>query len=84
MVIVGSIKIFFFQSQISTSTMSTSQNVNARTVVPTVINPEMVPVDSDPEEDLEEIQCEAVAEQARIEEVTRAKLAAAHEHIEKK
>jgi len=44
----------------------------------------MVLVDSDPEEDLEEIQREAAAEQARIEEAMRPKLAAAHERIEKK
>ena len=64
--------------------MSASQNVNARTVAPTVINPESVPVDSDPEEDLEEIQHEVAAEQAWIEEATRAKIAVAHERIEKR
>ena len=64
--------------------MSTSQNVNARTIVPTIVNLELVPVDSDLEEDLKEIQCKVAAEQAQIEEATRAKLAAAHECIEKK
>jgi len=83
MVIVGSIKIPFFQSN-HTSTMPSSQNIDARTVTPTIVNPESVPVDSDPEEDLEEIQHEVAAEQARIEEAMRAKLAAAHERIEKK
>jgi len=34
--------------------------------------------------DLEEIQREAAAEQAQIEEATRAKIAAAHKRIEKK
>ena len=53
-------------------------------IVPTVINPESVQVDSDLEEDLKEIQHEAAAEQAQIEEATRAKLAAARECIEKK
>src|SRR5882724_11088791 len=83
MVIVGSVKIPFFQSK-HNSTMPSSQNINGRTVTPTIVNLESVLVDSDPEEDLEEIQHEAAAEQARIEEATRAKLAAAHEHIEKK
>src|SRR5882724_7495997 len=83
MVIVGSIKIPFFQSK-HTSIMPSSQNIDARTVTPTVVNLESVLVDSDPEEDLKEIQCEAAAEQTRIEEVTRAKIAAAHECIEKK
>ena len=64
--------------------MPSSQNIDTRTVTPTVVNPESVPVVSDPEEDLEEIQCEAAAEQAQIEEVMRAKLAVAHERIEKK
>src|SRR5882724_6036051 len=64
--------------------MPSSQNTNARTAASTVVNPESVPVVSDPEEDLEEIQCEAAAEQAQIEEATRAKLAVAHERIEKK
>jgi len=44
--------------------MSSSQNVNAGTVVPSVVNPESVLVDLDLEEDLEEIQHEAAAEQA--------------------
>src|SRR5882724_996327 len=82
MVIVGRIKISSSNLNL-TSTMSTSQNINTRTVAP-VVNLESVPVDSDPEEDLEEIQCEAAAEQAQIKEVTRAKIAAAHERIEKK
>ena len=80
---MGRVKISFFQSQY-TSIMPSSQNIIARTVTPTVVNLESVPVDSDPEEDLEEIQCEAAAEQAQIEEVTRAKIAMAHQHIEKK
>src|SRR5882724_2469370 len=83
MVIVGSVKIPFFQSK-HNSTMPSSQNIDARTVTPTVVNLESVLVDSDLEEDLEEIQCEVAAKQARIEEATRAKLAAAHERIEKK
>jgi len=41
------------------STMPSSQNIDTRTVTPTVVNPETVPVDSNPEEDLEEIQHEA-------------------------
>jgi len=41
-------------------------------------------VDSDPEEDLEEIQCEAAAKQAWIEEATKAKIAVAQERIKKK
>ena len=61
--------------------MSNFQDANTRL---SVVNPESVPVDSDSEEDLEEIQREAAAEQARIEEATRAKIAAAHERIEKK
>ena len=60
-----------------------SQNINAGTVAP-IINPESIPVDLDPEEYLEEIQCEVAAEQARIEEAMRAKIAAAHKCIEKK
>src|SRR5882724_11753725 len=63
--------------------MPSSQNIDTRTVTP-VVNPESVLVDSDPEEDLEEIQCEVAAEQAWIEEATRAKIAVAHKHIEKK
>ena len=43
--------------------MSSAQNINAGTIVPIVINPEAIPVDSDPEEDLEEIQREVVAKQ---------------------
>ena len=68
----------------TTSTMSTSLNINARTVAPTIVNPESVPVDSDLEEDLEEIQRKVVAEQAQIEEATRAMIAVPHERIEKK
>ena len=64
--------------------MSSSQNINARTVIPAVINPESFPVDSDLEGDLKEIQHEAAAEQKWIEEAAQAKLAAAREHIEKK
>jgi len=60
-----------------------SQNINAGTITPSV-NPESILVDLDPEEDLEEIQRKAAAEQVRIEEAAQAKLAAAHEHIERK
>ena len=60
-----------------------SQNINAGTVAP-IVNPESIPVDSDPEEDLEEIQRKAAAEQARIEEAAQTKLAAARKHIERK
>ena len=73
---------FFFQISSYTVTMP-SQNVNAGTVAP-IVNPESIPVDLDLEEDLEEIQCEAAAEQARIEEAAQAKLAAARERIERK
>ena len=52
--------------------------------MPIIINLEAIPVDSDSEVDLEEIQCEAVAKQKWIEEAAQAKLAAAHECIEKK
>src|SRR5882724_9776926 len=83
LLIVGSVKIPFFQSK-HNSIMPSSQNIDARTVTPTVVNPESVLVDSDPEEDLKEIQREAAAEQAWIEEATRAKLAVAHERIENK
>ena len=48
---MGSIKIPFFQSN-HNSTMPSSQNIDARTITPTVINPELVLVDSDLEEDL--------------------------------
>ena len=81
---MGRVKISFFQSPKYASTMSTSQNINVRTVAPTIVNPELVLVDSNPEEDPEEIQHEAAAKQARIEEVMRAKIAAAHKHIERK
>jgi len=64
--------------------MTSPQNTNAGTVVPVVINPESIPVDSDLEADLEQIQQEAVAEQRQIEEVTQAKLVVARERIEKK
>ena len=64
--------------------MSLPHNINAETFAPVVVNPESIPVDSDPEEDLEEIQREVVAEQRQIEEMAQAKLAAAHECIEKK
>ena len=52
--------------------------------MPIVVNPEAIPVDSDSEADLEEIQHEVVTEQKQIEEAAQAKLAAAREHIEKK
>ena len=64
--------------------MSSSQNINAGTIIPAVVNPESIPVDSDPEEDLEQIQQEAVAKKKQIEEAVQAKFAVAHEHIEKK
>ena len=64
--------------------MSLSQNINAATVTPVVINLESILVDSDPEEDLEEIQCEVAAKQVQIEEAAQARLAAARERIEKK
>jgi len=64
--------------------MSPSQNINAATIAPVVVNPEWIPVDLDPEEDLEEIQCGVVAEQAQIEEAVQARLAVACERIEKK
>jgi len=64
--------------------MSSSQNINAGTITPAVINPELIPVDSDPEEDLEQIQREAAAEQWCIEEGAQARVAAAHECNEKK
>jgi len=64
--------------------MSSSLNINTGTIVPIVINPEAIPVDSDSEADLEEIQCEVAAKQKRIEEAAQAKLLAACEHIEKK
>jgi len=57
--------------------MSSAQNVNARTVVPIVVNLEAILIDLDLEEDLEEIQHEAVAEQKQIEDAAQAKLAAA-------
>ena len=38
------------------SSMLSSQNINSGTVAPTVVNLESIPVDSDLEEDLEEIQ----------------------------
>jgi len=36
--------------------MTSPQNVNAGTVVPVIVNPESIPVDSDSEVDLEQIQ----------------------------
>ena len=64
--------------------MMSPQNITAGTVVPVVINPESIPVDSNSEVDLEQIQQETAAKQRWIKEVTQAKLVAAHEHIEKK
>ena len=86
MVIVGSVKNFFFQKIYFSTTdiMSSSYNINTATVVPVIINLESILVDSDPEEDLKEIQCEAAAEQAQIKEAAQAKIAAACEHIKKK
>ena len=51
--------------------------------MPVIVNLEAIPVDSDPEEDLEQIQQDAVAKQSCIEEDTQAKLAAARECNEK-
>ena len=84
MVVLGRVKI----SSSSPKTLPyivtmPSQNINARIVAP-IVNPELILVDSYLEEDLEEIQCEVLAEQAQIEEAAQAKLAAAREHIEKK
>ena len=85
MVIVGSVKNLFFQKIFShIAIMPSSLNINAGTVTPIVINPEAIPVDSDSEADLEEIQHEAAAEQKQIEEAAQAKLAAARERIERK
>ena len=58
MVIVGSIKNLSSKKNTlpHCSSMSTSQNINAETVAPAVVNLELIPVDSDPEEDLEQIQ----------------------------
>src|SRR5882724_2112999 len=64
--------------------MSPSQNINAATIAPVAINPESIPMDSDPEQDLKEIQHEVVAKQAQIEKAGQARSAAAQEHIEKK
>jgi len=36
--------------------MTSSQNTNAGTITPIIMNPESILVDSDPEEDLEQIQ----------------------------
>ena len=80
MVIMGSVKFLSSTPELSI----TSQNINAGTVVPIIINPEVIPVDSDLEEDLEEIQHKAAAEQKRIEDAAQAKLVVAHERIEKK
>jgi len=84
MVILGRVKI----SSSSPKTLPyivtmPSQNINAGIVAP-IVNPELILVDSYLEEDLEEIQCEVLAEQAQIEEAAQAKLAAARKHIEKK
>ena len=82
---MGSIKIHLPNPQyLQTSFMSSSQNVNMGTVVPAVVNPESVLVDSDPEEDLEEIQREVAAKQVQIKEAAQARLAVACKHIEKK
>ena len=79
----GASKIHLPRPQLQTaSIMTTPQDVNTRTSI--VVNQESIPVDSDLEVDLEEIQHEAVAEQKRIKEAAQAKLAAACEHIEKK
>ena len=40
----------------SASQMTSPQNVNAGTVAPVIVNLEVILVDSDPEEDLEQIQ----------------------------
>ena len=44
-------------------TMASSQNVTARTIVPVIVNPESILVDSDSEVDLEQIQQQVAAEQ---------------------
>ena len=81
---MGSGKIFFFPKLPYCFIMSLPHNINPATVAPVIVNPESILVDSDLEEDLEEIQCEVVAEQAQIEEAAQARLAVAHECIEKK
>ena len=40
----------------SASEMTSPQNINTGTVVPIILNPEVILVDSDLEEDLEQIQ----------------------------
>ena len=79
----GERQIFVFHSR-TLQNMSSAQNINTGTIVPIVVNPEAILVDSDPEEDLEEIQHEVVAKQKQIEEAAQDKLAAAHKRIEKK
>ena len=63
---MGSVKIFFFPKKYfhTCFIMSLPHNIDAATITPVVINMESIPVDSDLEEDLEEIQCEVAAEQA--------------------
>jgi len=64
--------------------MSSSQNINTGTITPVIVNPESIPVDSDPEEDMEQIQREVAANQRHIEEESQAKVAVACECNEKK
>ena len=64
--------------------MSSPWNANTGAVTPIVINLDLIPVDSDLEEDLEQIQQEVAAEQRQIEEIAQAKLVVAHENIKKK
>src|SRR5882724_11607218 len=79
----GASKIHLPRPQLPTaSIMTTPQDVNTWTSI--IVNLETIPVDSDSEVDLAEIQCEVAAEQKWIEEAAQAKLAAAREHIEKK
>ena len=68
----------------SASIMTSPQNINTGTVAPIIVNPESIPVDLDLEEDLEQLQREAVAKQRQIEEEAQAKLVAARECIENK
>ena len=54
---MGSVKNTFFQDNLPLcSSMSSSQNINTGTIAPAVVNPESILVDSDLEEDLEQIQ----------------------------
>jgi len=65
MVIMGASK-FLLPIPKSTGIMSSSQNINVRTVAPTIINPESVLVDSIQRRISKRSNAEAAAEQARI------------------